>query len=221
MPRKSDKYKRRYPRKQNMTRQLKLGVSNAQLVKLRYCEFFNIDGGVNSVSAYVFRANDLFDPNLTGTGHQPHFFDQYMGMYNHFTVLGSKISATGTVYATSASDSVIFGVQLKASSTVDQTSPVYVLEQGHTKWKQLTSDSGSDKSRTVTQNYSAKRFFNVMNPIDEHDLRGDVATSPTEGAYYHVICGGVNTSDNPTAINVRVTIDYVVMLTEPKSVGES
>ena len=39
-----------------------------------------------------FVANGAFDPNLTGVGHQPRGFDQFMAGYETFTVTGSKIS---------------------------------------------------------------------------------------------------------------------------------
>lgn len=35
---------------------------------------------------YVFRANSLFDPDLTGTGHQPRGFDQWATFYGQYKV---------------------------------------------------------------------------------------------------------------------------------------
>ena len=37
--------------------------------------------------------NSLFDPDQTGTGHQPYYFDQFAALYNRYTVLGSKLTA--------------------------------------------------------------------------------------------------------------------------------
>jgi len=45
-----------------------------------------------SSNSYFFSANGLFDPNTTGTGHQPMGFDQMMLMYEQYTVFASKIT---------------------------------------------------------------------------------------------------------------------------------
>jgi len=39
---------------------------------------------------YVFKANSLFDPDLTGVGHQPTYFDQLAAIYSQYCVLGCK-----------------------------------------------------------------------------------------------------------------------------------
>ncbi len=38
-------------------------------------------------AAQVFAANSVFDPDVTGTGHQPHYFDQLAAIYTEYTVL--------------------------------------------------------------------------------------------------------------------------------------
>lgn len=60
--------------------------------KMRYNELVSIASVGGSLSAYTFVANGLFDPNNTGTGHQPMYFDQAMLIYNHYKVIGSKIN---------------------------------------------------------------------------------------------------------------------------------
>ena len=39
---------------------------------LKYCEsYVTVNPPVGSSSAFIMRANDIYDPNLTGVGHQP------------------------------------------------------------------------------------------------------------------------------------------------------
>jgi hypothetical protein len=69
----------------------KAPIPNKFATKLRYSESVNIDpslGGVPGV--HVFNASSCYDPNTTGIGHQPRGFDQWMAMFDHFTVVGSR-----------------------------------------------------------------------------------------------------------------------------------
>lgn len=54
---------------------------------LRYHESFVLNPGTAGVpSHFTFRANSCFDPNFTGTGHQPRGYDQIMAMYQYLAV---------------------------------------------------------------------------------------------------------------------------------------
>ncbi len=44
-------------------------------------------------AAQVFRINSLFDPNLTGVGHQPNYFDQLTAVYGQYVVLAARAEA--------------------------------------------------------------------------------------------------------------------------------
>jgi hypothetical protein len=39
-----------------------------------------------------YASNSIFDPNLTATGHQPLSHDQWSQFYQHYLVMGSKIT---------------------------------------------------------------------------------------------------------------------------------
>ena len=58
--------------------------------KLRYADEFKMVTA-SSTGSWIFRANSVFDPDYTGTGHQPRGFDQLCsssGPYNRYCVTG-------------------------------------------------------------------------------------------------------------------------------------
>ncbi len=59
--------------------------------ELAYADYFSINPTTGAPATYVFSCNGLYDPNITGTGHQPHGFDQLMQNYKNYQVLSSSI----------------------------------------------------------------------------------------------------------------------------------
>lgn len=70
------------------------GFPNSIITKLRYCTYLDLTGTGGVVQANIFAANGIFDPDISGGGHQPLYRDTYAGIYNHYTVIGSKITVT-------------------------------------------------------------------------------------------------------------------------------
>lgn len=69
--------------------------------KFSYAEDFNLTNSTGGIpSTYVFRANSLFDPNLTGVGGQPRYYDTLCGAnntaapYKNYLVQAAKITLT-------------------------------------------------------------------------------------------------------------------------------
>lgn len=61
---------------------------------LRYSEFMTITATTGALARYEFIANGLYDPNFTGTGHQPYGFDQLIALYSYAVVHGCKAKVT-------------------------------------------------------------------------------------------------------------------------------
>lgn len=61
-------------------------VARKHIVKLKYAETleFNIAAGFANTQTY--RMNSIFDPNFTGTGHQPYGRDQLVTLFNRYRV---------------------------------------------------------------------------------------------------------------------------------------
>lgn len=65
--------------------------NNNYTVKLSYADNFRHDVNYGNPARQVFRTNSIFDPDFTGTGHQPMFRDLWASMYDHYTVLACDI----------------------------------------------------------------------------------------------------------------------------------
>lgn len=188
----------------------------SKVVKMRYCEQIGINPGIGAPSGYTFRANDIFDPNYTSTGHQPMGHDQWSAFYNHYTVLGSKL--TVTMSNQDAADAVIAGVYL-VDDTTAPTTVTTLIENAKGPYGHMDSSGGSG-IRRLTCKYSAKKFFRC-DVRDRTDLKASFGSSPTEQAYYTIWAAAMDTLADPGNVVMTVVIDYICLLTEPKDLSAS
>lgn len=176
---------------------------------LRYSTFPTLNIGVAGAAAtHVYRASDLYDPDFTGVGGQPRGFDQLMLLYDHFTVIGSKITVKFS--AMQAAAPVYFAINLKDQATAD-SQIVTTTESSFASWE-LVSDGGP--TSTLVQTYSP-RFLGRSHPLSDPDLKGSASASPAENAFYHVILGSPSGTDE-AALVPMVCIEYTAIFQEPK-----
>lgn len=63
-------------------------------VTLKYCQT-NIRADLTTIASnQIFNCNSAFDPDRTGTGHQPYGFDSLAALYNRYRVLKFKYKIT-------------------------------------------------------------------------------------------------------------------------------
>lgn len=70
------------------------GAPDRQMCKLRYSQAITLAGSTGAAGVQVMRGNSLFDPDKTGTGTQPLYFDQWSAMYNNYVCYASQIKVT-------------------------------------------------------------------------------------------------------------------------------
>ena len=108
-------------------------LKNKTVASLKYVDVITIDAGVTPPGSHLFRANSLFDPDLTGTGHQSLMFDEYALLYNQYRVLSSKIKITPMVDDTSNITPAFYGVFGDKDTTFTYTLATAVIEDGRNK----------------------------------------------------------------------------------------
>lgn len=168
-------------------------------------------------STHVFSANGIYDPDITGVGHQVLGFDQVMPMYDHYTVIGSRIKVIAA--NTTAQDNIYFIVSL-SDSAIPSTDVTNTLENGHSRYKVLSVDQGDHGVETITMNFSPKRFFNTS-VLDNRSLKGSITNNPSEQAYYHIMCAPLDGTTDAGVVRLSVEIEYIILFTEPKKLGSS
>lgn len=186
--------------------------------RLRYSTNATIGAAAGAVNTYVFRANDLFDPDLTGTGHQPMGFDQLMLWYNHFVVAKAKITCTfSNLAAARATVCIRQDGDLTPITVIDR-----ILEIGGLVKADLENKGVSGSMRTLEIAVDIARLQGVS-PIalsSDPSLQGSAAASPAECTYFHVACWDSG-AGGTTSVLVDVLLEQEAYFCEPRNLIES
>lgn len=198
--------------RQSLYNRLATPLPNKLKVCLRYSENqLQINPTAANVVNIVYKANDMYDPYDTGGGHQPRGFDQIMTMYDHFQVIGSKI----TVQMNESSTTLRWGILLS------DTGVGPVIQTDALEYPSANSVHGSTKvyePTTLSLAYSQKKFFGHRDL--EEQFEGRSSGSPSELAYFNIYAMSSSSSD-PAGVYFTVTIDYIAILTEPHNPAQS
>lgn len=229
-PRKTTRAPRRRPsgvRKKQFTKRtvfrpqrlLRVGFPKTTAVKLRYVEGVSINPGIGSLATYSFRANSAYDPNASGTGHQPMNFDTWSTLYNHYLVVGSKITARLHSNSTDVAGGLLFGINLSDDLTFSSDAST-LMEQGLSRYRManVSSNANSGNGLVVSKGFSCKEFFNLTNPTDNINRVGStVLNNPNEMAFFVIFMGTPPGSVvDLSSYSITVQIEYIVIFSEPK-----
>ncbi len=223
----------------------KLAFPQQMNSKLRYVERIEFAPTGTNVFQYQFRANNMRDPDVTGTGHKPRGFDQFMEVYTTYTVTAatcsasfmyegydgpSLVSTTGNLIKTvgnadnqPALTPMVCGLH-KGIETLASGSAEKQMEKDRTTWTYI---NGQTNHKTLKQSLKVSDFFGKQALVGSAGYSGqDGLTSigdPSEEVFFEVWCGRVS-DDYPqeaTKIVCYVTLEFDAVFTEPKTLTAS
>lgn len=187
---------------------------------MRYC---SDDGSINPASAlkgtYTFRCNDIFDPDLTGTGHQPYGHDILSTVYTKYKVLSSKITVHFAPSGVGNSHNAIASIQVKTTSAAEQN-PTLTCEQPETTYKVMGPEDSNRGFVTLSKTFNTRRFFG-RSDVQGRNLSAAFGVSPVTQAFFHVGLSSVDATGDVPVTRFWTTITYKVLCTEPIDLGES
>nr|QXP07579.1 MAG: putative capsid protein [Arizlama virus] len=185
------------------------GLGFPRMIKMahRYSQTVRLTSTSGVPTFQRFRANGMFDPDYSGGGHQPLFFDQMTPLYNHFTVIAAKAKITFVHSGTGVPMHI--GV-LTDDNTTTTTNITALMEQTQNKSK--TISYGNSPPKTLMHNFSAKKTFGGS-ILANNSLQGTSGADPTEQSYFTVYAASVD-GVSTSIIDAIVTIDYIAVWTE-------
>lgn len=181
-------------------------------VKHKYSDNLVLSSAAGNPVTYNFRCNGMYDPDFTGTGHQPLYFDQLGALYDHFTILRSKIKLT---FAASSSDPQMVNVFQNDDTTTTPTLLVTRDEQSLSK----TAVLASGQTKEIVLYFSAQRTFGGS-ILANDNLQGTPSADPTEQSIWTVSCQAIDSS-KANACNLLVEIEYEAVWDELKDIATS
>ena len=144
------------------------------------------------LATYLYSCNGLFDPNVTGAGHQPLYFDQLAAIYDHYTVLRSRIKVTFGTTAT------LVVPQLYSIYVDDDTTVVANAVIGSERPGAVCKfvNPLTDTPPTLYLNWDGKATFG-SDMMSDKDMQGTASSNPTEQSFYVIQqydSGGITTT---------------------------
>lgn len=166
---------------------------------------------VNGWGTYQFSCNNLYDPNQSGTGHQPMYYDELCAIYDHWCVESSS-------FEVQIANALGRDFELTAwidDDTSHDTAGNYWLAAERPGAKTTYSYPPSGVNNTLRLQWNAQRAFGKT-ALTNPNFQGAVTTPPIEQQFYTMLV-----TDNGAAtvltFNIRVKITYKVRWSEFKS----
>jgi hypothetical protein len=169
---------------------------------------------------YFFSANGIYDPNITGTGHQPMGFDTMIAYYEQATVVRS----TCTVQAYNNSSTVPARVWLSlAPDTTAITDTTEIVENGLLKHVDLNT-TGENKIGVLSLGCDVAKYFGRQRGrgiLDDVNLYTTAAANPVEQVYFNITSSGIMATSGTYNITFQAFLSYEVVFWEPRKVVTS
>lgn len=189
---------------------------------LRYSDVVVLTSTVGSVSTYSFRLNSLYDPDFTGTGHQPYYFDQFAALYQRYCVKGAKITAkfshiVNAINVTQPSGPTVVGITTDDDGAI-ATTITTAMEETNTTSDFLNNALGGNNVKTLSKTYSPMTDLGLSETNDS--IVSAVNANPTRPWFANVWMAEAGLA-SPTSVAVKIEIVFDAVFSEIRNIAGS
>lgn len=192
---------------------------------MRYVQAGALDPSATNFAIQTWCLNALYDPDTTGTGHQPMGFDQLAALYGRYLVTGAKITTTFESRSVNANQTAMVGMTVHENatfypSTLGDVSKL--VEQGKTIYKYLGTSTSGRSVTTLTRKVSMRKEFQVKDLIGNIEEYGALTSAaPSNGLFCTCWAVSPDGTDDPIAVNWLTKIEFTGCFIEPLLLGQS
>lgn len=183
------------------------GFPQRMFVTLPYVTQQRGNSGVISQVDQTFNLGSVFDPDFTGTGHQPRGFDEWAAIYGRYRVWGVKAYI---LMRQRAAHGLIGRVILSNSSGTMATTTNLGEFSNATYIGVTSSDAPPLRKRLTIQPWKVLGMTRSQYAANE-DVSALVSASPSESAYLHLVgsnVDGVTLADFEYEITLYFTVEF-------------
>lgn len=192
------------------------GFPKRLVVTHKYAEAVSLTSTSGVMNQYHFCANGIYDPNLSGGGHKGYLFNQCSALYDHYTVIGSKVTFK---VLNGASNTGLIGIAafINDDTSMTATNLQNAIEQNTAV--RAFIPYGASSPLNLKLKWSAKKYFG-KGVLANNDLQGTVSANPTEQSVY-TICAQCLDGATTISVYIEAVIEYIVVWTEIKDIASS
>lgn len=174
------------------------GFPDSEVAVLRYSEEIAVTGTL--YGQYTFRGNSVFDPNETGIGHQPLYYDEYDRVYQKYKVVASTCRVTATNYNAAASAVIVL---TPSSEIITITSYPVAMEQPYAKRTELLPVSTRQGSQsTVKSAMTTRKMLGLSSAqFASEDYSASTGSNPASIWYWNISAFDI------VEVSVRLVVD--------------
>lgn len=193
-------------------------IPDRMFVKLKYADVISRVPGA-TIDNYVFRGNSLFDPDFTGTGHQPFGYDQWASanqFYQRYRVHAAKaIYKINNDTATGLICSVYPSLQSTSISIMSNA-----LETPRARFKTCGENAGQSIT-TLSTGLNYTKAVAGMPSISQDDLFTSLYTTSPSRQWYYVFTASSTDGVTNAVYQFSVQLTYFVEFFDRTQIGQS
>jgi hypothetical protein len=165
-----------------------------------------------AIQSYTFAMNGLFDPNITGTGSQPRYFDTLCGAnntsapYRAYVVKAAKIKAIA--FPTGPDSTGVTGLVGITTCPASTSAPGSVTEQMQrqdTNYSYFSYYAGGKPVTTLTRTCEMAPVLGIKDIEDANGTQAAYSANPTNLVHAYITVAPMNQSTAMTfCVNVEI-----------------
>lgn len=198
------------------------GFPETYRTTLVYNEGITIDPAAGGTAYYSFNANSLYDPNYTGTGHQPLYYDNLTAIYGRWRVRKCYITVTvldmfqsnAQIDEATGLAALVGGTQARLVVTRDRDAAdnettfnnIQEERSKNIKWRYISAQTNG--------RYPKLKMLMIPNVMlkmskDDSSLWGSASSNATSQCFFNIGVAAVDDTTNIPGLKLNVRLTYV------------